>query len=78
MSNETESGMTMLADAEAMLLSVKVRIAAVPAGKTLIDIISDKDWMDPEVGDWMVNAGSDAKGVSEELDCSDKETVQVA
>lgn len=66
------------ARAEAMLLAVKTRIEAVPAGETLIDTIPDADWTGTEIADWMVNAGSDLEGNSEELDYSDKETVQVA
>tara|TARA_R110002110_G_scaffold307666_1_gene521353 strand:- start:299 stop:601 length:303 start_codon:yes stop_codon:yes gene_type:complete len=76
MSDNTESGMTMSADAEAMLLAVKTRIEAVPAGETLIDTIPDADWTGTEIADWMVNAGSDLEGNSEELDYSDKETAQ--
>lgn len=78
MSNKTDTGMTMSADTEAMLLAVKARIAAVPAGETLINDITDSEWMDEDVGCWMVNVGSDESGNSDELDASDKETVKVA
>lgn len=75
MSNETESGMTMSTDTEAVLLAVKSRIAAIPVGKTLIDTITDADWLDESVDGWMINVES---GSVEEADESDDMGTQVA
>jgi hypothetical protein len=75
MSNES---MTKSSGTEAVFLAAQARIAAIPAGGTLIDTISDSDWLNADAASWMVNTGSDSTGNSEELDESDKETVCVA
>jgi hypothetical protein len=72
MSDKTESGMTMSSESEAVLLAVKARIAAIPAGRTLIDTIPNCDWLSEDVGDWMINVGSHIGGDADELDEVDK------
>lgn len=78
MSNEKHTEMAASDDAYVTLLAVHARIAAVPAGKTLIEVISDEEWGQDEQADWMINAGSDECGNSEELDNSDDITVSAA
>lgn len=78
MSNNSEIVMTMSSETKAMFLAAQARIEAVPAGKTLIDSIPDADWLSESVANWNINSGSDSTGSSEELDDSDKLTVNVA
>lgn len=78
MSNKSEIGMTMPSETKAMILDALARAEAVPAGETLIDSISDADWLDADAADWKIEAGSDDTGSSEELDNSDKAAMNVA
>lgn len=63
-------------DVKATVLAAIARIESVPAGTTLIDEISDQDWLDDTVADWKIEAGN--ANNSEELDFVDKEIVRVA
>ena len=76
----TTNALMESSDVKATLLAAIARIESVPAGKTLIDEISDEDWLDKSVAEWNIEAGSDCDGAgsSEELDNVDKEVVQVA
>lgn len=67
-------------DVKATLLAAIARIESIPAGKTLIDNISDQEWMDDSVGCWNICAGSQPihEQSDDELDDSDKQVVYVA
>jgi hypothetical protein len=78
MNNENEIGVTLSASTEAMFLAAQARIAAIPARTSLISEISDDEWLDANVVDWMINAGTKAGEDADELDASDEATVQVA
>ncbi|SDF77260.1 hypothetical protein SAMN04488117_10786 [Celeribacter baekdonensis] len=64
-------------DAKASILAAIARIESVPAGKTLIDEISDEDWCDKSVAEWNFSAGSEIE-TADELDECDKEIMHVA
>ena len=57
-------------------MAALARIASIPAGPTLIDLISDDEWLDDAVATWKPEAGSDQAGPSEELDDSDDALTQ--
>lgn len=63
-------------DVKATLLAAIARIESVPVGATLIDDISDQDWLNDAAADWKIEAGGASN--SEELDAVDKEIVHVA
>ena len=67
-------------DIKATLLAAIARIESVPVGKTLIDEISDAEWLDDCVATWHIELGSESLGneSADELDLVDKEVVQVA
>jgi hypothetical protein len=78
MIDEYQNGMTLTANLEDAFVAVKARIAAIPARNSLISEISEADWLDTNVVDWMINAGANTGENSDELDSSDEVCVQVA
>jgi len=64
-------------DVKATVLAAIARIEAVPPGATLIDEISDSDWLDDDVDHWKLEAGSSVSPEGE-LDECDAEVEGVA
>lgn len=62
-------------DTKASMLAAIARIESVPVGMTLMDQISDSDWCDSSAHNWIIEAGSDKRGPSEELDESVRPSV---
>ena len=51
-------------DANAVVLAASSRIEKVCAGTTMIETISDSDWVDDSATSWKVEAGTDKLGHS--------------
>lgn len=79
-SSVNTSALMESSDMKATLLAAIARIESVPAGRTLIDCISNEDWLDDSVADWKIEAGLEVvSGKSaEELDSADAKGMQVA
>ena len=59
-------------DTTAAMVAALSRIEDVPSSSTMIDLISDAEWMSDDVADWKVEAGSgDTTEIDLELDGCD-------
>lgn len=65
-------------DLQASFLAAFARIEAVPAGKTLIDEISEEDWHDASVAEWNICVSSMSVADADEADGFDAPVVAVA
>lgn len=65
-------------DLHASILAAFARIESVPTGKTLIDAISDEDWLETDYQGWNLNVGSNSINDADEADSSDTPKSAVA
>lgn len=78
MMDEAKKAPVVSPDLHASFLAALARIEAVPAGKTLIDSISDEDWLDAGVADWNICVASESAEEADEMDSCDVPEAAVA
>lgn len=71
MSNAAKKMYVESPDSMASITAALARIAAVPAGKTLIDSISDADWKDGTAADWKIVVHSPSVKAADRIDMID-------